>query len=541
MSAEDGAVVVPQTLGGRVWAFVTWHKKKLIALGSVTVLGVTGYYYAKRMLMDGMRQVEEIGRGIQEKMMETQHRQNEQKRLREECASMLVTFTPPLRTTVKKMTDPKPVTERLKTVRMERKNSNVLATPEAEEEVKQLWDELKVLSLTRLFGSVYSLALLNAVLQIQLHVLGRYGFEEAAEHRKEASRAMASRANGSVPSEPPTIESREPSGISRKVRERFLFSGSDHLMSSGVGMQILVKRVHDCIKETSKNWLMGTDAKVTRTEVVDMINTIRKAIEDGPGEAQEEETKRSSLLHLSEETQKWIVKCLVPRDEDELFEPDRELDEKQNQFCREMLMETLDMIESPMFALVAEQSFDSLFNVLQQDVQTRAFEPYKGDEQDPNAEEQFLLTKVIVNLKQVAGDVLSESSPGPQTDASEATGIVGENDYDRALQSITSLAELCTAVFQQGVEQGGVSPLDAFGLDALGLGDLGINDSDLQSLAGLLGGLSGGPGASQGGIDEAELLKLMSSIGGDPANGGQLGGIDDEQLMQALQSTMSSK
>ena len=41
------------------------HKKKLIFTCTLSGIAVGGYYYAKRMVIDGMRKVEEIGRDFQ--------------------------------------------------------------------------------------------------------------------------------------------------------------------------------------------------------------------------------------------------------------------------------------------------------------------------------------------------------------------------------------------------------------------------------------------------------------------------------------------
>lgn len=44
---------------------VSRHRKKFIALGTVSALGVFGYYYAKRLVQDGIRQIEDFGRDFQ--------------------------------------------------------------------------------------------------------------------------------------------------------------------------------------------------------------------------------------------------------------------------------------------------------------------------------------------------------------------------------------------------------------------------------------------------------------------------------------------
>lgn len=538
----------------RTWDFLKWHKKKFIALGTVTAVGVGGYYYAKRMVLDSMRQVEELGRGLQEKMMETQYRESELARVRKECSSMILTFVPPLRGMVKKLTDPKPVTERLKAVRLRRKNEGGTPTAQDEEEVMQLWDELKVVSLARLIVSVYALGLLNCVLRIQLHILGRYAFEEAISQRRAEAKAEAEarKLNQPAVENGPTGDQGEDDGsassgssdestglVSQRLRESFLFSGSDHFMNSGNGMEVMLRHVQNAIQQATVEWNMGTDATVNRWDILNMIDKIRSQIE-GCGEPKDG-------LRLSAQTRQWIVKCLVPEDEEGILGPDRELSPEQNAILRDMLEETLDMIESPNFALAAEQTFDRLFDVLHKVIQNRPFEVYRrvkkeqiGDSnkaEEDDEEDRFSLTKIIVNLKVASGHVLEEGStraPGSPTDgfaSGDEMPSAPRSDFQQSLSDIPALDDLCNAVFQQGTDADS-------SLDDLGLGALGLGEDDLGSLASLLGGL--------GGMDdgnEAELMKLLtqSFMGG---NGGGLGsggpggpgGIDDAQMMQMLQS-----
>src|SRR5690606_35081595 len=49
-----------------------------------------------------------------------------------------------------------------------------------------LWEQLKVVSLARLFASVYALTLMDLMLRVQSYVAGRVAFEETAELRAES-------------------------------------------------------------------------------------------------------------------------------------------------------------------------------------------------------------------------------------------------------------------------------------------------------------------------------------------------------------------
>lgn len=80
--------------------------------------------------------------------------------------------------------------------------------------MEKLWDELKVISVSRLISSVYALCILNALLRVQLHVLARIAFNEQLEARKRSAK------KGST-DEAEQYETK----ITRQVRERFLFAG----------------------------------------------------------------------------------------------------------------------------------------------------------------------------------------------------------------------------------------------------------------------------------------------------------------------------
>lgn len=288
---------------------------------------------------------------------------------------------------------------------------------------------------------------------------------------------------------------------------------------------------------------MGTNATVSRLEVLDMLDAIRAEVEcaapapaptpgaiSAAGAIQQATSgAQAPALRLPQEVREWAAKCLIPADEDAMLgAQDRELDAEQNAFLRSMLEETLDMVESPNFALVLQTSFDRLFGVLRDDLAQRAFEAYVPPGQAAGAgHEVFLLTKVIVSLKLVASDVLSEGATSQEAaDSGAGQGELGAlaelppSEYERALGDLSPLDELCTAVFQQGAE----APGGQGGLDALGLGDLGIGEEDLRSIAGLLGGFGGGAqGQGPNGMpSEADLMRLL---GGDLGGGGMAGAL----------------
>jgi hypothetical protein len=81
--------------------------------------------------------------------------------------------------------------------------------------------------------------------------------------------------------------------ITAQVREAFLFFMSDHLISGGDGMEVLVNHVYNNVMHTTKPWLMGNRAVVTRTQVLDMLVSVRCSIEEsGRARTAEDELER---------------------------------------------------------------------------------------------------------------------------------------------------------------------------------------------------------------------------------------------------------
>jgi len=484
----------------RLSGFAGRHRRKLIALGSVCAVGAAGYYYAKRLIQDGMRQVEELGRSMQERMLESQNRESELNRLRSECASIVRDFVTPLQNNVKRGTEFRNVTDELRELRARTRSRE--PTESENQRLDELWEELKVMSLSRLIVGIYALAMLNALLRVQLHVLGRYAFEEGARRRRAAAAASA----GTLAEE--VVDGQESKElVTPRLREALLIAGSQHMLNSNESMQFLVQRCSDCIRSATAQWRMGTDMTVDRREIIDCVDRIR-------GKVEGTQSAEQQGLSLSQEVLHWIRMCLIPEEEEVLFSADRELDEDQNGLLREMLEETLDMLDSPNFAYSIERSFDELFSVLGNDIRQMSFETTTA------GQESFYLTKVVVNLKSHASVVLGEDHAGSPDE---------RNKYEEALDNVEAVDSLCTAIFNQGVEDMD-DPLT----------ELGLGADDFGQLAGLLGGLQGAGGDA----DEEEMMRLFANLAGEQA--GQQAGqgqgnnanvpFNDPQFMQMMRA-----
>lgn len=96
-------------------------------------------------------------------------------RSRGECIPALLNFMQTLRKRVNEMVDVTSPVKALKTRRHEL----------SKEDEQLLWQQIKVSGFTRFFLAYYGFNLLNVMLRVQVHILGRYAFE-ASKREMEA-------------------------------------------------------------------------------------------------------------------------------------------------------------------------------------------------------------------------------------------------------------------------------------------------------------------------------------------------------------------
>ena len=427
------------------WSFVKRHKRKFIALGVAAGVGGAAYYYTKKLVEDGMAQVEEMGKALQESLVVQQLGEEELRRVSAECAETIRDFIVPVRRQIQKCTDARPIAAKLKAVRAsssaspspgKKENSESGsngATLSAAKESEKLWEDLKVVILTRMISETYAIVLLSLLLRVQLHVMARATFAEIVQlHREKAAGRRAS--------EDAEFESK----VTQSVREKFLFKASEHFVRPGV--KSLVSRVKAGVASASSEWKMGADATVSRTEIVEMISErIRGAIEQGD--------------------RAWLIDCLFDGGADgkDLMkgEGNSNDDAEERLLIQSMLDETMDMIESPHFMQVLLEGIDAAFEVLGNSMRERDYsDNMKIGEGE---EEKLILAKVVVDMKKVSSEIVDPNANGRYMDA---------------LDALPGLKNLCTAIFDADGELMN---------DAMGLG-LGADDlKSLSSLIALLG------------------------------------------------------
>lgn len=489
------------SLAKSVWEFVKTHKKKFLALLLTMAFGVGGFYFMKRALLAKLAEVGEIGKALEQK----RRKEMELARLRGECTSTIMTFLSPLRKQLNRLTDVIPITTQLKELRAKQKARKALTGGKKSEEdledekhLEKLWEDLKVFSLARLITSVYALTLMDLLLRVQLHVAAKKALEEREKGATEAR-------------------------VTPKVREQFMFKATDFFVSQG--LITLLQRVENGIRAATKSWLMGTDAEVTRTEIVNMVKNIRKEIEH----SDLNDTMLSRSAHA------WFLSCLIQPDEAlARAKEDAGLDTAQADELKSMLDETMDLLESPHFAAVLEEALNTLFTVLLDDLYAKQFEGKKEIVSSspkashpptpiisPNSapiEEKYILAKVIVGIKLFAKFVLATSEADAE-EGEDAVITTESNRYVHKLETLPALEELSRAILALTAD-------DVQGLE--GLGEM----RDLLPLLASMGGGAGGQGANP---DLNSLLPLLTGGGlPNPGAGGQPPGTMDRNSMMAL-------
>jgi peroxin-3 len=482
------------SLAKSVWEFIKYHKKKFIALLLTCALGVGGFFFMKRALLAKLAEVGEIGKMLEQK----RRKEMELQRLRGECTSTITTFLSPLRRQLNKLTDVIPITTQLKELRAKQKARKALSggkkteeDVEDEKHLERLWEDLKVYSLARLITSVYALTLMDLLLRVQLHVAAK----KALEDREKGSEAK----------------------VTQKVREQFMFKATDFFVSQG--LNTLLQRVEKGIRAATKPWMMGTDAEVTRTEIVDMVKNIRREIEN---------SRAGDDSTLSQSAHAWFLSCLIQPDEAlARAKEDAGLDAAQAGELKAMLDETMDLLESPHFAAVLEEALNTLFTALLDDLHARQFEGKKDVTASPRTspspppsvappasprERKYILAKVIVGIKLFAKFVLATN----EADADEGDDAVTteSNRYVHKLEALPALEELSRAILA-------LTPDDDQGLEGLGemkdllpllasMGGGGANGTpDLSSLLPLLGGAGAGGVTGAGPMDRNNLMAML--------------------------------
>lgn len=473
--------------------FLSRHRNKLIGLSIFAGVSIGAYYYIKSVVSDGINQVHNQIVDLQRKVADRSLKENEINRLKDECSRSILSFIKPLHKQISKITDPREITERLKEFRDKRGKE---ADARLDEEMEKLWTQLKVVSISRLISSIYALAILDVMLRVQQYVIGRFVVEEITEESKlrtDNSKKNGEN-NGNINEQELPPSNLAPKKFTSQMRERYMIRSTEYFISHSIPK--LIDWVNKGVEKATEQWKVGSP--LTRSNIIDLILSIRSEIEGHDlksileltqdGTAKEKEKK---LFQLNQKTHEIILGFIIQPDDiinnGENGLKEDEIDREQIELLKRMINESMDVLETPYFAVALEDGLNVVFDGVIADLKTHPFEPRK--QASEGAPEEFVLAKVLVGMKSIAKDVL----------ASNEEEVAGGNHYVRELENLQSMDLLARVIF--GVDSQSNSDL--------GLGDLGLGEEEMKMVTQLLGATGG---SSTNGAPD--LQALLGSLGG---------------------------
>jgi len=315
-----------------------------------------------------------IGRFAKGKLVELQQtmaldqitRENIKKRYQRnqfDCLTTTANFLPILLEEISSTYNVEIITARLQHT----KNTNIQINPENPEQdleqiqrlekktKRELWEELKIMSFTRLIASVYIINLISLFTYLQINLIGRYVYIDSVitlNHNKTDN-------NNSVKEKTPSDDSAQ--GLSTEIQAKYL-AFSYYLIH--VGWKKLAERVRE---ETEKEiGPLLLNGKITFEDLIEIFNKIRMNVEETT--SLPEKSNRYKDLNKDLNMVQYIINN--EQYDNEILatvtnDPTVKIDDK----LKNLLNETRDILESEDFSAVLSSclndSFESLFMILQ--------------------------------------------------------------------------------------------------------------------------------------------------------------------------------
>eukprot|EP00624_Nannochloropsis_granulata_P002123 evm.model.NODE_20518_length_48474_cov_83.695778.5 len=218
----------------------------------------------------------------------------------------------------------------------------------SKEQEQALWQQVKVSGFTRFFLAYYGFNLLNVMLRVQVHILGRYAFEtsrreidavqQQQQQRQQQHNCSMNDEQAYAAAGAPTFGVDDRCKLLSFVYEFFL----------GEGLRRLKESVEMVIYEELGGWSVHNKVHVGYEELHDAFSRIRRRLEGPRGITTAELPLLQYIVDMSSNT------------EEELGEAGSTL--------HEMVNETWDALESPSFKLAVEDCLDATFRVFLEDL-----------------------------------------------------------------------------------------------------------------------------------------------------------------------------
>jgi peroxin-3 len=255
-------------------------------------------------------------------------------RCRDETAKALEGFLITLRKTVEDKTSTTKETQALKKLRAERGEMDETLRREQE---KELWDIIKVRSVTRMMATAYAHAILFIVLTVQVNLLGGRLFEEQTRNNCSSGESMVS--NDTAAS--------DRMGSYQASHKFVLMHTYEYFFERG--LVSLISTVERAVAEVLADWdvLDRSSLHMSRETFEEAIQDIRSLVEDG----------RSSRPSSRQRRPRSLLRFLMPPTANLEVSLDDEL-------ASSILDETFDLLESPVVSDAQKDCLNSTFEMM---------------------------------------------------------------------------------------------------------------------------------------------------------------------------------
>ena len=255
-------------------------------------------------------------------------------RCRDETVKALEGFLVTLRKTVEEKTSTVKETQALKRLRAER---NSMDETLRRQEEKELWDIIKVRSVTRVMVTAYAHTILFLVLNVQVNLLGGRLFEEQMQNTVSSAASMVS--NDTVAS--------DRMGSYQASHKFVLMHTYEYFFERG--LVALISTVERAVEEVLADWnvLDPSYLHMSREGFEDAIGKIRSLVEEG----------RSSRPTARQGRPRSLLRFLMPPSASLEVTIDDEL-------ASSILDETWDLLESPVVADAQKDCLNTTFEMM---------------------------------------------------------------------------------------------------------------------------------------------------------------------------------
>ncbi|TGO51773.1 hypothetical protein BOTNAR_0344g00060 [Botryotinia narcissicola] len=318
----------------------------------------------------------------------------------------------------------------------------------------QLWNDLKISSITRSFTLIYTLSLLTLLTRIQLNLLGSRSYLSS----------VVSLATGGVEQSTISLENNDDDnsdqayGNDFETNRRYL-TFSWWLLHRG--WRDVMFKVEDAVKEVFKDTSIREE--LTMAKFSELTLEVRKKVEgDTPEDRQ---------------ATRWLQYLLPPRDQEDFvikesgmktMEPETPSSSPVSPL-RRLLDETSDLIDSPPFSHVLTMLLDAGFSTLVE--QKIAQQSFKIPSQPEDARVTEIVEPTAVKLPLILAVLTRQAH-------SIGNGV--PNEYLQAMEQVRELEAFAAVVYSSHENE--INPIDDFGSAMLvPRNDLG--ESEMASVA----------------------------------------------------------